>query len=38
MCGVGVLALYDTMEMARAADILAAMCFEAQLGIKKALT
>ncbi len=36
MCGVGVLALYDTMEMARAADILAAMCFEAQLGIKKA--
>ena len=36
MCAIGVLALYDTLEMARTADVLAAMCCEAQLGIKKA--
>jgi histidine ammonia-lyase len=36
MCAVGVLALYDILEMTRTADILAAMCYEAQLGIKKA--
>ena len=36
MCAIGALALYDIMEMARTADVLAAMCCEAQLGIRKA--
>ena len=36
MCAIGGLALYDITEMARTADVLAAMCCEAQLGIKKA--
>ena len=36
MCAIGALALYDVREMARTADVLAAMCCEAQLGIKKA--
>ena len=36
MCAIGVLALYDVIELARTADVLAAMCCEAQLGITKA--
>jgi len=36
MCAIGLLAYYDTTLIARTADVLAAMCCEAQLGIKKA--
>ena len=36
MCAIGALALYDTIELARLSDILAAMCCEAQLGVTKA--
>ncbi|MCL1835775.1 MAG: histidine ammonia-lyase [Oscillospiraceae bacterium] len=36
MCAIGALALHDATEMARAADVLAAMCCEAQLAITKA--
>ena len=36
MCATGALALFDITEMARTADVLAAMCCEAQLGLRKA--
>jgi len=36
MCAIGALALYDIVKLCKTADILAAMCCEAQLGIKTA--
>ncbi|MCL2126200.1 MAG: histidine ammonia-lyase [Oscillospiraceae bacterium] len=36
MCAIGALVLYDATVLAKTADVLAAMCCEAQLGIRKA--